>query len=272
MTPSPPRIAIPVPTSIDHEYNELAWKQYAAAIERAGGVAVRVPLDEPQEALARIASSCAAILLPGSGADVDPEKYGEQPIPACAAKDPAREAADELLLQDAFNLQKPIFGICYGLQSLNVWRNGTLIQDLPQAFAVSDPGRNRETMLAAHKAGRTVLKAHPVTLCPGSRLAAILADASDVEHTADFSRISVNSSHHQAVGRPGDQLRTVAKSPADGVIEALEGEAPEQFVLGVQWHPERSYQESSASRALFAAFVQAAAAWRPRPIEASIAK
>jgi putative glutamine amidotransferase len=64
----------------------------------------------------------------------------------------------------------------------------------------------------------------------------------------------------------------VAKSPADGVIEALEGEAPEQFVLGVQWHPERSYQESSASRALFAAFVQAAAAWRPRPIEASIAK
>ena len=150
----------------------------------------------------RIAASCAGVLLPGSGADIDPEKYGEQPIAACAAKDPAREAADELLLQDAFNLQKPIFGICYGLQSLNVWRNGTLIQDLPQALAVSVRERNRETMLADHAAGRTVLKAHPVTLCPGSRLAAILADASDVEHTTDFSRISVNSSHHQAVGRP----------------------------------------------------------------------
>ena len=266
-----PRIAIPVPTSTDHEYNSRGWKQYAEAIERAGGIAVQVPLDEPQEALAKIAASCAGVLLPGSGADIDPEKYGEQPIAACTAKDPAREAADDLLLQDAFNLQKPIFGICYGLQSLNVWRNGTLIQDLPQALAAGGPNQRHESVLPDHAAGRKVLDAHPVTLSPGSRLAAILEDASDLEQTADFSRISVNSSHHQAVGRPGDQLRMVARSPADGVIEALEGESPDQFVLGVQWHPERTYESSSASRALFAAFVQAAATWRPRPIEVSVA-
>ncbi len=266
-----PRIAIPEPTSTNLEYNLRGWKQYAEAVERAGGIAVRVPLDEPQEALAKIAASCAGVLLPGSGADIDPEKYGEQPIAACAAKDPAREAADDLLLQDAFNLQKPIFGICYGLQSLNVWRNGTLIQDLPQTLAAGRREQNLETVLPDHAAGRKILHAHPVTLSPGSRLAAILDDASDVEHTTDFSRISVNSSHHQAVGRPGDQLRMVAKSPADGVIEALEGEAADQFVLGVQWHPERTYEGSAASRALFAAFVQAAAAWRPRPIEVSVA-
>jgi putative glutamine amidotransferase len=220
----------------------------------------------------KIADSCAGILLPGSGADVDPEKYGERPIAACSPKDPAREAADDLLLQDAHNLQKPILGICYGLQALNIWRNGTLIQDLPQAFAANGQGQDREKVLANHAAGRTVLHAHPVTLSPGSRLAAILDDASDVEHTADFSRISVNSSHHQAVGRLGDHLRMVARSPVDGVIEAVEGELPDQFVLGVQWHPERSYQESSASRALFAAFVQAAATWRPRPIHVSVAR
>ena len=70
------------------------------------------------------------ILLPGSGFDVDPERYGEARIPECGEADPARTAVDELLLQDAFNLRKPILAICHGAQTLNVWRNGSLIQDL----------------------------------------------------------------------------------------------------------------------------------------------
>ena len=74
-------------------------------------------------------------------------------------------------------------------------------------------------------------------------------------------RLSVNSSHHQAVDRPGEQLVVAAISPVDGVIEALEGAAPEQFVVAVQWHPERSYESSEASRALFAAFLEAARSW-----------
>jgi putative glutamine amidotransferase len=77
--------------------------------------------------------------------------------------------------------------------------------------------------------------------------------------------ISVNSSHHQAVGSPGEWLKVAATSPVDGVIEALEGSEPEQFVVAVQWHPERSYESSAASRALFAAFLEAARSWAPNP-------
>ena len=81
---------------------------------------------------------------------------------------------------------------------------------------------------------------------------------------------SVNSSHHQAIRTPGDQLRVVAVSPEDGVIEAVELDSPDHFVVAVQWHPERTYTTSELSRALFAAFIHAAEAWQPRRIEESV--
>jgi putative glutamine amidotransferase len=74
----------------------------------------------------------------------------------------------------------------------------------------------------------------------------------------EATELYVNSSHHQAIGRPGEGLAVVATSPVDGVIEALEATEPSQFVVAVQWHPERSYETSAASRALFAAFLDAA--------------
>src|ERR1700710_2304166 len=107
-----PRILIPEPTSHDPEYNQRGWAQYAAAVEQAGGIPVRIPLHASQEEQAQLIASAQAILLPGSHADVNPEKFGEPLDPNSAPADPLREAADELLLQDAFNLQKPILGIC----------------------------------------------------------------------------------------------------------------------------------------------------------------
>jgi putative glutamine amidotransferase len=77
--------------------------------------------------------------------------------------------------------------------------------------------------------------------------------------------VFVNSSHHQAIDRPGEALNVVARSPDDGVIEALEGADPRQFVVAVQWHPERTYDVSAASRALFAAFLDAAREWSTSP-------
>jgi putative glutamine amidotransferase len=97
-----------------------------------------------------------------------------------------------------------------------------------------------------------------VLVTPGSRLSRLGATESQEE-----LRLSVNSSHHQAIDRPGEQLIIAAVSPADGVIEALEGADPQQFVVAVQWHPERSYESSEASRALFAAFLEAARSWEP---------
>jgi len=242
-------IAIPEPTSNDSEYNQRSLPPYLAALHSAGVTPVLVPLHERQDRVARLLLGVQGILLPGSGYDVDPQRYGEARIPECGEADPGRTAVDELLLQDAFNLHKPILAICHGTQNLNVWRNGSLIQDLRTSVN--------------HRPGRTVADAHPVRVSAGSRLAGLLRAGEGLE-------ASVNSSHHQAVRVPGDNLLVTAHSPEDGVIEAVELDSADHFVVGVQWHPERTYTHSALSRAIFSAFVQAAGAWQPRSMEASV--
>lgn len=249
MTSLNPRIAIPEPTSTDEAYNQRSMPQYIRAVEAAGGTAVPISLRDSPAAQAGILASCAAILLPGSPADVDPGRYGQQAEKECAARDQAREAADDLLLQDAFAQGKPILGICYGLQSLNVWRRGSLIQDLPHA----------DTGAVDHQPGREVQKAHPVLVTPGSRLSSLVGEMSE-----EAPGLFVNSSHHQAVERPGQDLVVAAICSKDGVIEALESTDPARFVVAVQWHPERTYESSGVSRALFAAFLEAARFWSTR--------
>lgn len=247
-----PRIAIPEPTSTDEAYNQRSLPQYIRAVEAAGGIGVPVPLNETPAEWAGILASCSGILLPGSPADVDPARYGQQRIEECAAKDEAREAVDDLLLQEGFKQGKPILGICYGLQSLNVWRQGTLVQDLPNADRAN-------AAMVNHQPGREVQKAHPLLVTPGSRLSRV------VRGIGEEAPLFVNSSHHQAIDRPGRALLVAATSPDDGVIEALEGSDPDQFLVAVQWHPERSYEVSAASRALFAAFMDAAREWAASP-------
>jgi putative glutamine amidotransferase len=188
------------------------------------------------------------ILLPGSRYDIDPQRYGEDPIAECSEADPARAAVDELLLQDAFSLQKPILAICHGAQTLNVWRNGSLIQDLKTEVN--------------HRPGREVIAAHLVRVAETSRLATLLP-------AGESHEVHVNSSHHQAIREAGDNLLVSAVSPEDGVIEAVELNSREHFVVGVQWHPERTYSVSPFSRGLFAAFVKAAVAWEPKHVAAA---
>ncbi len=241
----PARIAIPVPNS-DPEYSARALPQYVHAIEQAGGEAVVIPLEKTNSEIAQLLKYCDGVLLPGSPADVDPQKYGEsERHPKTSRSDPARDNVDELLLQDAHNMRKPLLGICYGVQSLNVWRTGTLVQHL-------ETGIN-------HAAGKKVPVAHDIEVAPGTRLASILGLNKDF----DPRSIPVNSSHHQSVDKPGDGLRIVARSPKDAVVEAIEGSTPDHFVLGVQWHPERS-TDDEYSRKLFAAFVAAAQHWHQK--------
>ncbi len=252
-----PRIAIPTPHSTKQDYVERALPPYVHAIEAAGGEALPIPLDKTQDEIAEMLKQCHGVVLPGSPADVDPEKYGEPRHEKTHEADPLRDAADELLLQDAHNMHKPILAICYGLQALNVWRSGKLCQDIESEL--HSPVK--------HEAGRTVKEAHRVNVDPESRLAKILADAPDtgLSPSPDFTamQMTVNSSHHQAAEIAGDGLRVAARSTEDGVIEALEGDAPgDQFVLGVQWHPERTYDDDPSSRALFKALVEAAEQWQ----------
>jgi putative glutamine amidotransferase len=272
----PPRIAIPMPHSTDLEYGERAIPQYESAVRQAGGEPVRIPLDQSTAEVKKLIESCDGVLLPGSNADVDPASFGADRSPHTAAADPRRDAVDALLLEDAYNLRKPILGICYGLQSLNVYHSGSLIQHIPD-FLPEDLRTRID-----HEAGGKVAVAHAVEIDRDSKLAEIVngssngngaaslrdrdglsrADKDSGENGASTPErkliLPVNSSHHQSADTIGDGLRISARCPDDGIIEALEGSAPNHFVIAVQWHPERSVEQDEPSRAIFRALIQAA--------------
>lgn len=283
----PVRVAIPIPHSTDREYGERAIPQYERAVEFAEAEAVRIPLDETPSAVMKLIQTCDAVLLPGSKADVDPAKFLQERSPRSAAADARREQVDALLLEDAYARRRPVLGICYGLQSLNVFRRGSLIQHIPDFL----PEQTRAKV--NHEAGKNVAIAHTVEIERESRLGGILCsdgrlarpsegEAERLElnglgeghglsraeqvRTSDRALapergslvVPVNSSHHQSADAMGVGLRIVARCPEDGIIEALEGISQDHFVLAVQWHPERSIDEDPPSRALFRAFVESA--------------
>src|SRR5581483_9017719 len=204
-----PRIAIPEPHS-SREYTGKRLADYVGPIEAAGGEAVVVPLTLSPSEQAQLIKSCDAVLLPGSPADVDPEKYDEPRNPHTAAADLPRDNADELLLQDAYNMRKPVFGICYGVQSLNVWRSGKLMQHIESPI-------QHEVKHAA--------RAHAIRVEPATLLAKLAQEAG-----TQPAEPWVNSSHHQALSVLGDGLRLAAVSKEDGIVEAVEGMAADQWV------------------------------------------
>jgi putative glutamine amidotransferase len=251
-----PRIAIPLPTLADAEYNHRSWNNYANAVREAGGEPVEFSLTSSPAEHQALAATCHGVCLPGSPADVDPFRFGAEREEACNPADPAREALDYLLLNDAEKNGKPVLGICFGVQSMNVWRGGTLVQDvLPTPVN--------------HSAGAQVKIAHTALISKASFLAT-LVDPAEGTDDGDFLRLPINSSHHQAVASPGDGLRIVARCPEDGVIEAIEAdpsfpmadtETPPRFLVGLQWHPERTTDISATSRNIFRRLVTEAAAY-----------
>lgn len=247
-----PNILIPCPTSFDPAYNDQCWPEYAAAVERAGGRAVFVPLDPTDVQWTDLLQAAHAVLLPGSGADVLPARYGHEAEPETAAADPLREAVDFRLLDFVHAERVPMLAICFGLQSLNVYRGGTLAQHLLP-------------MPVNHRAGRAVPRAHAVLVAEGSTLGGIVHGAEAVvpEAGGGFLRLFVNSSHHQAIASPGDALGISARSTEDGVVEAVE-DAEHPFLLGVQWHPERASEGDEVSTRLMSAFVVAASEYAGR--------
>lgn len=247
-----PRIALPVPNS-DPAYSSRTLPEYKAAVENAGGIAVEIPLHSTNAEIAQLLKTCDALLLPGSPADVDPQKYGAARDARTAAADPARDNVDELAIQDSYNMRKPLLGICYGVQTLNVWRQGSLLQHLETPVVHTAPEDETKSPKIKHEA----------VVEPGTTLEKIVAAARH-EFASHALNITVNSSHHQALDQVGDGLRIAARSPKDRVIEAVEGTAPDHWILGVQWHPERDFRDDTASRAIFHAFLEAARKWHER--------
>jgi putative glutamine amidotransferase len=236
-----PRIAIPLPTSHDLAYNRQNWPAYAEAILAAGGEPVQIPLAEQST---HDALGCSGFLLPGSPADVNPAGYGQARDPATALPDLARERMDRLILEAAEMTAKPLLAVCFGMQMLNVFYGGNLLQDI-MVTPVN------------HAAGPSVAVAHTITVLEGSFFWELTESVEFKESTSE-GRLPVNSSHHQALGVVGQGLRSCAWCAQDGIIEAVElehGAATDRFLLGVQWHPERTAILSRISEALFSALV-----------------
>ena len=236
-----PRVGITWRTSQEEaEGNRPKIQNYEDAVRRAGGEPVLLPLSNPV-ALEHTLPTLDGFVLPGSPADVDPAEYGAVDRGLSAPADLAREAADRAVLKHAFAEQKPVLAICYGCQLLNVYLGGTLIQDLRTETGTTVPHRKKDLVPEPKEDPR-----HPAAFEQGSRLGAIAGDAEG----------EVNSSHHQAIATPGKSLRVTARA-SDGTIEGVEWTGDTNWVVGVQWHPERMFGDAAAER-LFADFVVAA--------------
>jgi len=245
-----PRIGIPYRTrkeELKGDFDKL--EKYIGAVRSAGAEAVVISLGLSQPHLAKIATTLDGVLLTGSPADVDPERFGAQRHHRCADPDPDRERVDFALLEHCVGEHKPVLAICYGIQSLNVFFSGSLIQDIPSEIKTTiehdwddEPGAPD--------------RKHAVRITGDSRLSQI----------ARGEQAVVNSSHHQSIREPGRDLRVVSRA-VDGIVEAVEWTGDSNWIMGVQWHPERMAETDALARGLFGDLV-AVASLRKTPARA----
>jgi putative glutamine amidotransferase len=236
-----PRVGIPWRTTREEaENNRPKIENYEQAVRRAGGEPILLPLTRAAE-LHRLLPTLDAFVLPGSPSDVEPMEYGAVNRGFSEPADSRREATDRAVLDHAFAEKKPVLAICYGCQLLNVYLGGTLIQDLRAETGTATPHRKKDVVPEAKDD-----PIHGTSLEPGSRLAAI----------AGGTAATINSSHHQAVSAPGKNLRITSRA-SDGTVEGIEWTGDSNWVIGVQWHPERMFDDAFSER-LFEDFIAAA--------------
>lgn len=188
-------------------------KEYIDAITKADGIAVLL-VDNDPEAISEVLKTVSGVLITG-GIDIDPQRYGQSKEAKTVLFDSWQDDLDMSTLKIAAECGLPILGICRGLQSINVYHGGTLIQDIPSRYEAIPEDRHFHS---ANTAGY-----HEIEIAPTSRLAQLLGP-----------KTTVNSYHHQALDHLPAALSVTALSD-DGIIEAVEGDN----ILAVQWHPER---------------------------------
>ena len=223
------RVVIAMPRMSTDPEPTVAQSKYIESLARAGAKMRWVELSDPEQAV-QDALTCDGLLLPGGG-DMDPKFYGQERIPACGEPNLLRDAAEPLLLRAFLAADKPVLGICRGIQVMNAVLGGDLYQDIKPFEHL--PHND-------HWA-----KVHTVTVRRGTLLSRILGQ----------DTVLVNSQHHQAVDRvaPGFTLAALSE---DGIVEAIE-KPDARFCLGVQWHPEWLSDADPAMQSLFDAFVNA---------------
>ena len=212
-------------------------RDYCEAVYAAGGVPLHIPLIPELEHISEIVARLDGVLLPGCDTDPDPSLYAEDPHPHLGTVIPEKDETDLLVITEAEKRNIPIFGICYGMQILNISRGGTLIQDIPSQV---ENAINHQQGIPRER------NSHRIRIENGSLISVLAADADDV---------SVNSHHHQAVKALGKDLKTTSQT-SDGVIESIE-DSTGKPVFAVQWHPELSWETDPLSRGLFDRFISA---------------
>lgn len=220
------------------EKKESYWMLpgYMQGIEKAGGIAVMLPLTEDENTLNTLIEKIDGLLLTG-GHDVSPTLYGEEKLDVCAKTCPERDNMEKHIVLAAIKADKPIFGICRGIQLLNALLGGTLYQDLPAQFPSDICHRQNPPYDEP---------AHRVSLEEGTPLYTLFGKDS----------LNVNSCHHQGIKNLAPGLRAMAYAP-DGLTEAVYM-PDKKFVWAVQWHPEFAYKTDRDSLELLKRFVKAA--------------
>ena len=219
-------------------------QRYVQTLTSAGAIPWLIPLVD-DETLRGIYDALDGVFLPG-GADIDPATYGAEPHALCDRTDRERDRVEVALARWAIEEQKPVLGICRGMQLINVAAGGSLYQDLAEQL----PGSLKHDYFPFR--GQSFTRdylAHEVDVDPTSRLAQLMGAGA----------LKVNSMHHQGIRTLGRGLRQTATAP-DGLIEAIEGTG-DAYLLAVQWHPEALTDNDSRTRALFSDFITAAAGW-----------
>jgi putative glutamine amidotransferase len=214
------------------------YASYLAPLERLGLTPILVTPGHTAESIDRLVGMCAGLMLSG-GEDIDPSRYGHDPIPELGEVNPPRDEAELRALDCAVRRDVPILGICRGHQLLNVYFGGTLCQDI---------GVEMEDAISHLQTTPWGSHHHEATVVEGTRLAAAVGK----------QRLSINSYHHQAVRRLAPNLEVSARAD-DGLIEAVESR-DHRWVVGVQWHPERHEaraDEGDPNLRVFQAFADA---------------
>lgn len=236
-----PRIGLPYRTRKEELAGEFAkLEPYMLSLRAASAEPVVLSLGLSADHLGKIAETLDGVLLTGSPADIEPSRFNAARHAATSDPDAYRERTDWALLEHCCAEQKPLLAICYGIQSLNVFLKGTLVQDIPTELKTS----------LAHETSDEAVEPevfHTAAITPGSKLSQMSGAAHEVR---------VNSSHHQSILEPGRDLRVVGRAP-DGIVEAVEWTGDSNWIVGVQWHPERMGSDMLA-RSLFRELVQAA--------------
>lgn len=215
-------------------------RDYSEAVEAFGGIPVHLSLIPKPDYIAEAIAELDGVLLPGSNTDVDPDYYGEEPHHRLGTVIPEKDETDRLVLGEVERLNMPLLAVCFGMQALNVFRGGTLIQDIESQVKGS----------YKHEQGSPATRnSHSLKIEKGSVLAS-LPSAKALK-----GNIRVNSSHHQAVARVGKNLKAVAWAK-DGIIECIQDTRKDRFVLGVQWHPELTSSHDRISQEIFELFVE----------------